>query len=136
MADWTPERIAARFEEAADTAERLPSMRSLSYVNIWPSIVRSAVDRKERDDLEDHTPPSPEAIDRMVETNRWGLWLEEEQRHLIWMRAQRCKWRDIGIRFACCTRTAQRRWNGALSIVATQLNAQNLPEKMGNIEQF
>jgi hypothetical protein len=136
MAEWTQEQVAARFEDAADTAERLPSLRSLGYVNIWPSIVRTAVDRKERDDLEDHTPPSPEAIDRMVETNRWALWLEEEQRHLIWMRAQRCKWRDIGIRFACCTRTAQRRWNAALLVVATQLNAQNLPEKMGNFEQF
>ena len=122
MAEWTQEQVAARFEDAADTAERLPSLRSLGYVNIWPSIVRTAVDRKERDDLEDHTPPSPEAIDRMVETNRWALWLEEDQRHLIWMRAQRCKWKEICARFGCERSTARRRWERALKVVTDQLN--------------
>ena len=33
-------------------------------------------------------PPSPDAIDRMLETMRWGQWLEVEQRHLVWMQAK------------------------------------------------
>lgn len=37
----------------------------------------------------------------MLEVMRWVLWLEEEQRHLVWMRAKRYGWREIGIRFAC-----------------------------------
>ena len=135
MTKWTLEQVAARFEEAAEVSECLPGPRRLGYVNIWPSIRKESPTPWFEDD-ELRIPPSPDAVDRMVETNRWALWLEEEQRHLIWMRAQRCKWRDIGIRFACCTRTAQRRWNCALLIVATQLNRQNLAEKMGNIEQF
>ena len=58
------------------------------------------------------------AIERMLETMRWVQWLEVEQRHLIWMRAKRYSWRDISIRAACCTRTAQRRWQGAIQSVA------------------
>ncbi len=68
-------------------------------------------------------PPSPEAIDRMLETMTWVQWLEVEQRHLVWMRAKRHGWRDITIRFACDRTTAWRRWQRALEIVATRLNA-------------
>ena len=46
-------------------------------------------------------PPDPAAIDRMLETMRWVQWLEEEQRHLVWMRAQRYPWKEICCRFAC-----------------------------------
>jgi len=31
---------------------------------------------------------------------RWVQWLEEEQRHLVWMRAKRYDWHTIGRRFA------------------------------------
>ena len=34
-------------------------------------------------------PPSPKAVERMLETMRWVQWLEFEQRHLVWMRANR-----------------------------------------------
>ncbi len=121
MAEWTREQVAARFEEASDTAERLPSPRSLGYFNIWPTILKTPHGRL-HDDPEIRFPPSPDAVDRMVETNRWALWLEEEQRHLIWMCAQRCKWREISARFACEKSTARRRWHRALNLVADQLN--------------
>jgi len=55
----------------------------------------------------------------MLEAMHWVAWLDEEQRHLVWMRAKRHSWRDITIRFACdrtavtggigrCRRQAQR----------------------------
>lgn len=123
MTEWNQEQVAARFEEAADTAERLPAMRSLSYFNIWPIILR---EHRESwvDELDVRFPPSPEAVERMVETNRWALWLEEEQRHLIWMRAQRCKWKEICARFGCERSTARRRWERALKVVVERLNDQ------------
>ena len=67
-------------------------------------------------------PLEPAAIDRMHETMRWVQWLEEEQRHLIWMWAKRYEWQKIAKRFGCCTRTAQRRWQRALLDVADHFN--------------
>jgi hypothetical protein len=57
----------------------------------------------------------------MLETMRWVLWLEVEQRHLVWMRAARYRWYDIGKRFGCAPRTAQRRWEIAMYVVAHNL---------------
>ena len=51
-----------------------------------------------------------EAIDRMLETMQWVLWLEVEQRHLVWMRAERYRWKEICCRFGCDRTTAWRRW--------------------------
>ena len=123
MANWTLEDVAARFAEAADTGRRLPRVRVQGYFNVWPTFARDtweAYPEEERDYRP--LPPNPDAIDRMLETMRWVQWLEVEQRHLVWMRARRYGWRDISIRAACCTRTAQRRWQGAIQIVADRLN--------------
>jgi hypothetical protein len=80
-------------------------------------------------------PPSPEAIDRMLETMRWVQWLEVEQRHLVWMRAKRYGWRDITIRFACDRTTAWRRWQSALRTVADRLNATQHGRAVQSISQ-
>ena len=66
--------------------------------------------------------PSPAAIDRMVETMHWVGWLDEEQRHLVWMRAEGRGWRTISQRFGCDRTTAWRRWRKALGVVAGRLN--------------
>ena len=110
MAEWTVERVAERFREAAITAHRLPPVRVQGYFNTWPAIRRF--------------PPAPETVERMLETMRWVLWLEEEERHLVWMRAERHRWRDICARFGCDRTTAWRRWQRALSIVADRLNGE------------
>ena len=46
---------------------------------------------------------------RKVETMHWIGWLEEEQRHLVWMRAEGRGWRVISQRFGCDRTTAWRR---------------------------
>ncbi|MDP1524178.1 MAG: DUF6362 family protein [Rhodocyclaceae bacterium] len=46
-----------------------------------------------------------------------------EQRHLVWMRANRYEWQQIGRRFACDRNTAARRWGKAIDFVVTKLNA-------------
>jgi len=61
-------------------------------------------------------------VERMLETMRWVQWLEEEQRHLVWMRAKRYEWHQIGRRFACDRTTAWRRWQRAMQMVTDQLN--------------
>ena len=121
---WTIDDVAVRFEEAATTGRRLPPVRVQGYFNTWPPIVRQQWEVFAADGAVYRSfPPDPKDVDRMLETMQWVLWLEIEQRHLVWMRAKRYGWRDITIRFACDRSTAWRRWQKALEIVATNLNA-------------
>jgi len=123
MTEWTVEDVAARFAEAAETGRRLPRVRVQGYFNVWPTFARDTWETYP-EETRDYRPlpPNPDAIDRMLETMRWVQWLEVEQRHIVWMRARRYGWRDISIRAACCTRTAQRHWQRAIQIVADRLN--------------
>lgn len=119
---WTIELVAQRFNEAAFTAQRLPPVRAQGYVSVWPAIVSQQWARQAGDRRRGGSPPSAAAIERMSETMRWVQWLEEEQRHLVWMRAEEYDWKDICKRFACNRTTAWRRWQRALWTVAAQLN--------------
>ncbi|WP_456291312.1 DUF6362 family protein [Ralstonia mannitolilytica] len=80
MAEWTVERVAERFREAAITAHRLPPVRVQGYFNTWPAIRRMPWETLGAEPSIRRFPPSPEAIERMLETMRWVLWLEEEAR--------------------------------------------------------
>ena len=124
MAEWTVDDVAERFAEAAETGRRLPRLNVQGYFNVWPAFVR---DEWEADTEEEHhyhpVPPSPKAIERMLEVMRWVQWLEVEQRHLVWMRAKQYGWKDISRRFACNRTTAWRRWQKALQGVVQYLNA-------------
>lgn len=121
MDDWTPESVAARFAEAAETARRLPPARVQGYLNVWPILLRMAPEQKASDE-ERHFPPSPAAVDRMLEAMRWMQMLDVESRHIVWMRADHFEWSQIAKRFGCAVRTVQRRRNIALSILAENLN--------------
>jgi len=126
MDKWTIDDVAARFAEASDVSRRLPSARPQGYVTFWPTIIRKDDDLVANDDLPRlHSPPSPAAQERMLEACRWTLWLEEEQRHLIWMRADQHEWKTICRRFGCDRTTAWRRWQKALAKVALHLNLEN-----------
>ena len=123
MTEWTIEDVAARFEEAASTARRLPPVRVQGYFNCWPEIKRMPWENIGEEPTVYHFPPDPASIERMLEVMRWVQWLTVEQRHLVWMRARRYGWRDITIRFACDRTTAWRHWQRALQTVADHLNA-------------
>ena len=123
MADWCVDTVAARLQDAASTARRLPPVRVQGYFNVWPSIVRSEWERMSADDRPRHYfPPAPADIDRMLEVMRWVQWLEVEQRHLVWMRANRYGWRDICTRFGMCRTTAWQHWQKSMQLVAQKLN--------------
>jgi len=124
MVEWTIDDVAARFVEAVETGRRLPVVKAQGYFNVWPVFVREAWESYPDDEHVYHTlPPTPAAVDRMMETMRWVQWLEVEQRHLIWMRAKRFEWKIICRRLACHRTTAWRAWQKALLTVAKQLNA-------------
>ena len=127
MAEWTIDRTwrpASRRPPAPDDACPRACAGLLQH---WPAIVRKEWETFAADEhVYRPFPPTPDAIDRMLETMRWVQWLEVEQRHLVWMRAKRYGWRDITIRFACDRTTAWRRWQRALEIVADQLNSEGI----------
>ena len=123
MTEWCTDTVAARLEEAANTGRRLPPVRVQGYYTVWPVFVRQEWETLAADEkVYRPFPPSPKDIDRMLEVMRWVQWLEVEQRHLVWMRAKRYGWREIGIGFACCTKTAQRHWQKAVQTLADHLN--------------
>lgn len=122
MAEAPNEIVASRLIEAAHTARRLPPVRVQGYFNVWPEFVRTPYERLANDEGPTiRFVPTPANIERMLEVIGWMQWLELEQRHLVWMRAERYRWEDISKRFGCCTRTAQRRWNGALCVIESNL---------------
>ena len=124
---WTPDDVANRFEDAAVTARRLPSANVQGYFNAWPTIVRCQWEMLATDErVVCRFPPSPKDVENMLEVMLWVQWLEVEQRHLVWMRAKRYGWREISIRFACCTKTAQRHWQQALQLMVDHLNESSL----------
>ena len=126
MAEWSIDELADRFVEAARTAHRLPPVRVQGYFNVWPTIVRTEFERMACDDPKRiRFPPSPADVDRMLEVMQWVQCLDVEQRHLVWMRAERYRWSEIAKRFGCASRTAQRRWDVALPLVALHLASGN-----------
>ena len=119
MAEWTVEEVAERFHEAAQTGRGLPRVQVQGYVSSWPRFVQEsacAQDRLAR------VPRTPQALERMLETMRWVLWLEESTRHLVWLRAQDHEWQHICRRIGCDRSTAWRRWKRAMTLVARRLN--------------
>lgn len=124
MAEWTIDDVASRFIEAVHTSRRLPPVRVQGYFNTWPAFARDAWEGFADKDYEYRPlPPTPEDVERMLEAIRWVQWLQEEQRHLIWMRAKEYEWKDVCRRFGCDRTTAWRRWQRALAVVAERLNA-------------
>jgi hypothetical protein len=126
MAEWTIHVVAARFCEAARTAHRLPPVRVQGFFNVWPPFLRT-----EFEQMACEAPPhiicrpTPTEVERMLEVMHWVQWLEVEQRRLVWMRAERYRWKEIAKRFGFVPRTAQRHWHIAMHTVASHLRAEN-----------
>lgn len=124
MARLTEEQITERLIEAARTAHRLPPVKVQGYFNAWPAIKRMPWENLGAEPEPIRIPPSPEAVERMLEVMQWMVCLEEEQRHLLWMRAERYPWRDICARMGCDRTTAWRRWKAYLNDLCERLQNQ------------
>ncbi len=124
MADrhWTPEIVAERLEEAADTLRRLPPVRVRGHASSWPEVVRDVREAYGWDEARPRLgPPSPAAIDAMDEALRWLAWLEPDEARLVWLRAEGVRWKLICYRFGVGRSTAWRRWVCALVKIAARL---------------
>ena len=121
---WTVEAVSERFVDAARTARRLPRVAVQGYASTWPIVVMSNDAYPDPQKVYRLAPPSPKDVERMLEVMRWVQLLELEERHLVWMRAKRYDWVEIGKRFACDRTTAWRRWKRDMQVVADLLNQQ------------
>jgi hypothetical protein len=109
--------VAERLEEAADVLARLPDHQASGLHHLWPRIVGPPCSRSSM------AAAAPEAIDRMDEALGWLLWLEPEERQLVWLRAEGVPWKRITHRLGIGRTTAWQRWMMALVKIATRLNA-------------
>lgn len=126
MNEWTTEAVATRIVQAARTAHRLPAVRVQAHFNLWPVIVRGEFERLANDDVPLYrAPPNPAEIDQMLEVMRWMNCLSIDERLLLWMRADRYAWDDIGRRFGLCRTSAWRHWKASILKLAEVLNDQS-----------
>jgi Domain of unknown function (DUF6362) len=108
--------VAERLAEAADVLARLPDQRVRGLYDLWPKLI-GAPGRHAR-------PPAaaPEAIDRMDEALGWLMWLEPEERQLVWLRAEGLPWKWITRRLGVGRTTAWQRWTTALLKIVVRLD--------------
>ena len=121
---WTAEDVADHFEEAFRTLRTLPPVKVQAYFNAWPQIVRSEKEILAMEPQPMRVWPSTAAITRLEQTFDWVLWIEEDERKLVWARAARRPWKQISVEHSCDRTTAWRRWQLALTKIAARLNAQ------------
>jgi hypothetical protein len=122
---WTPMLVAGRLAEAADALARLPDERVRGLYDLWPRLI-AAPCRHAR-----AAAAAPEAIDRMDKALGWLMWLEPEERRLVWLRAEGLPWKWITPRLGIGRTTTWQRWTTALLKIAVRLNAaaeQNRPD--------
>lgn len=121
--EWTTDDVANWLIEAARTAHRLPPVRVQGHFNCWPTIVRTEYERMASDDAPVYRyPPTPAEVERMLVVMQWVQCLRIDQRKLVWMRAERWRWYDIGKRFGVAPRTAQRHWEVAIQVITDHLS--------------
>jgi hypothetical protein len=122
---YTVTDVADRFEEAAQTLRRLPRVGVQGYFNAMPPVIRTAAEILQEEKLPMRMgPPSAEAISRMEEVLDWIWWLDDEdERRLIWLRAERVVWKRICWRLGCGRTKAWQMWTYALLKIVTRLNA-------------
>ena len=119
---WTFDEVEHRFHEAAVTSFRLPPARVAGYVTMWPEIARQTWEGYADERIVLRIPATPVAIDHLIETTQWLLWLSVEQRKLVWARARYVPWRAISAQLGVPRQTAWRRWRHALTLIVVELN--------------
>jgi hypothetical protein len=121
---WTAEAVAEHFEEAMRTLRKLPPVKVPGYFTTWPQIVRTRQEIAAMEPVPMRVYPSAAAITRLEQTTDWILWVDEDERRLVWLRAARVPWKLICVELGCDRTTAWRRWQLALTKIASRLNAE------------
>jgi hypothetical protein len=125
---WTPLLVAERLAEAADVLDRLPEPKVRGFYSLLPLLPDGPAANGGR---ARPAAPAPEAIDRMDQALGWLMWLEQEERGLVWARTQGLPWKRVTRRLGIGRTTAWQRWSTALLKIAVRLDTaaeQNRPD--------
>ena len=117
---WSEKEVAKRFEQSVTTLQRLPPVRVQSYFNAWPEIVRTQNEIDASEPMPLRLRATPDQITQMEHTLKWIIWVDVDERRLIWHRAARRRWKTICWELGCDRSTAWRKWNIALVHIPLQ----------------
>jgi hypothetical protein len=86
--------VEERLRSAARTLRRLPNVKVQGYFSTWPTIIREPLEILQMEPEPLRITPSMADITEMEEVLFvWLKWLEPEERRLVWLRAERVRWK-------------------------------------------
>lgn len=114
--------IEGRIQSAARTLRRLPDVRVQGYFNAWPTVIREPLEIMAMEPERLRVRPSQQDITNMEEVLFvWLKWLDVDERRLVWLRAERVRWKVICWRFGMGRTKAWEMYRRALARVAARL---------------
>ncbi len=125
MGGLTEQHVEERIKEAVRTLRRLPEEKAKGYASMWPAIKRDPLEILNMEKLPFRLgPPMADEIDRMDEVLFvWLKWLEPEERRLVWMKAERVRWKVICTVLGIGRTTAWTRYQASLTRIVASVNA-------------
>ncbi len=114
--------VEERLRSAARTLRRLPNVKVQGYFSTWPTIIREPLEILQIEPEPLRITPSMADITEMEEVLFvWLKWLEPEERRLVWLRAERVRWKLICGRFGVGRTKAWEMYRRALASIAAKL---------------
>lgn len=114
--------VQERLDNAARTLRRMPSAKVQGYFSTWPEIRREKAELQQMEAVLRLGPPSAKDISQMDEVLfTWLKWLHAEERKLVWLRAERTRWKQVCWIIGCNRTTAWRKYKMALLKIAARL---------------
>jgi hypothetical protein len=114
--------VEERLRSAARTLRRLPNVKVQGYFSTWPTIIREPLEILQMEPEPMRITPSMADITEMEEVLFvWLKWLEPEERRLVWLRAERVRWKLICGRFGVGRTKAWEMYRRALASIAAKL---------------
>ena len=132
MTDWTRDMVEERIVEAADVLRQLPGLpaqRLLQHLAGDPAQPQGIG----ACDADTDAAAATEALGDQPHGGDDHLepYLEPEEAHLMWARAEGMPWKHICHRFGISRPTAYRRYDYALSVIAWRLNGRSVHHRRG-----
>ena len=114
--------VEERLRSAARTLRRLPNVKVQGFFSTWPTIIREPLEILQMEPEPLRIKPSMADITEMEEVLFvWLKWLEPEERRLVWLRAERVRWKLICGRFGVGRTKAWEMYRRALASIAAKL---------------
>jgi hypothetical protein len=114
--------VAERIRHAARTLRRLPDSKVQGYFSAWPAILREPLEILQMTPEPLRIRPSQSDITQMEEVLFvWLRWVEVDERRLLWLRAERVRWKLICAQLGVGRTKAWEMYRRALTRIAARL---------------